>query len=119
MAAELFFDAHPRDALQYDAVVAGGEANHLQHARDRADVEHVLELRIFGLGDALRDHADRRAIVAEGLLDQPHRARATDVDRDDRSRKEDRVPQRKNRKRLGRRRGPEGFRHGQSQAYAL
>ena len=86
--------SHPRDALQHDAVVAGAQADHLEHACERSDREQIFEVRIFVLRLALRDHADRRAIDAESFFDQAHRARSADVDGHDRRWEQHRVAKR-------------------------
>ena len=88
--------AHARDALQHHAVVARAQPDHLEDAGDGAHLEQVGELWVFGLGELLRDDADGRSLAAEGLFDQAHRARSTDVDRHHRGRKQHRVAERQN-----------------------
>ena len=111
VARERLEHAHARDALEHDGVVARGEADDLEHACDGAERVHVFELGVLRLRLLLRDDADERAIAAEGLLDEAHRASAADVDRHHRRREEDRVAQRQDRQDLGPGRRRDGRSH--------
>ena len=94
MPPERLFDAHATDPLKHDAVLPGVETNHLEHPRNRAGVEHLVEGGIFDLGLVLGNDANRGPLAPAGFLDEADRASATHVDGHDRSRKEHRVAQR-------------------------
>ena len=80
VAAVRLEHAHPADPLEHHGVVAAAEADDLEHPGERAQVIDLVERGVLGLGDALRDHADRGPVATEGVLDQLDRASPADVD---------------------------------------
>ena len=72
----------------------------LQHLADGTEVEEIRFAAGILLGQVdLRDGPDELAATLLGFLDQPHRLLAADGDRVNGTREDDRVPQRKHRKR--------------------
>ena len=99
----LLHDFHPLEpflALQNDGRRPIGHAQHLHHARDRADMEQVLAGGHLDFVAALAHHADRIARFVRGL-DEPDAPVAPDGDGNHDAGKQHRVAQGKQGQRFG------------------
>ncbi len=96
-----FVDPEPPDAVEHHGVVARAETDDFHQAGQGADLVEIVEGRLDGVGVALGQDADERALLAHQLFDQVDAAGPPNVDRDDRHREEHRVAERDDRNALG------------------
>ncbi len=82
-----------RHALQDHREVVLGQLDDLEDAGGAPDRVQVAGLWVLGAGVLLGQDADDRALLGDGVLDEPDRLATADVDRDDRPGKEHRVSQ--------------------------
>jgi hypothetical protein len=94
-------DLEPRDALQDDREVVLGELDDLEDPRRAADHVQVARPRVLGARVLLREDADDRPLLGDGVLDQADRLAPADIDGNDCSRKQYGVAQRKDGERVG------------------